>query len=82
MESICFKVNNYDPCVANKMICNKQISITCIFDDLKVSHSDKDIVDTFIQCTNETYEGITKLNPSRGKIHYYLAMTHVYTTSG
>ena len=47
-----------------------------------MSHADKDIVDAFIQWTNETYEGITKINTSRGKIHDYLAMTLDYTTSG
>ena len=82
LESIGFRVNPYDPCVANKMICDKQIKTTWHVDDLKVSHSDTDIVETFIQCTKETYEGVTRLNTSIGNVHDYQSMTLDYTTSG
>ena len=61
MEAIGFKLNPYNPCVAKKSIRNKQITITWHVDDLKVSHSDKYIVDAFIQCTKETYEYVKKL---------------------
>ena len=49
---------------------------------LKVPHADKDIVDDFFQCTKDTYEDITKLNPKRGRIYNYISMTLYYTTSG
>ena len=62
IKSVGFKVNPYDPCVANNMICDKQMAITWHVDDLKVSHSDKYVVDTLIQWTKETYEDVTKLN--------------------
>ena len=58
------------------------MKITWHVDDLKLSHSGKDIVDALTQWTNETYEYITKLKISRVKIHDYLAMTMYYTTSG
>ena len=51
MEAISFKVNTYDPCVSNKMIRNKQIKITWHVDGLKVSHSENNIVEVFIQFT-------------------------------
>jgi hypothetical protein len=35
-----FVINPYDPCVANAIINNKQMTITWHFDDLKVSHVD------------------------------------------
>ena len=82
IEAIGFKVNSYDTCVANNIICNKQITITWNMDELKVSHSDKDVVDVLIQWTKDTYEDVTTRKPSRGKIHDYLAITMDYTTSG
>ena len=64
------------------MIRDKQITITWRVDDLKLSHADKDIVDSFIEWTKDTYEYLTKRNPSRVKIHDYLSVTMDYTTSG
>ena len=43
LEAIGLKVNNFDSCVVNKMIHNKQMTITWHFNELKVSHADKDI---------------------------------------
>ena len=41
LESIGFKVNPYDPCVANNMIRDKQMKINWHVDDHKVSHADR-----------------------------------------
>ena len=57
------------------------MKITLHADDLKVSCYEKDIVYAFMQWTKETCDDVTRLNPSRGKIHDYLAMTIDYTTS-
>jgi hypothetical protein len=43
-----FKLNPYDPCVANKMINGKQFTITWHVDDLKLSHVDVKEVDKTI----------------------------------
>ena len=51
-------------------------------DDLTLSHVEKDIFDAFIQVTKDKNKYITKLKPSKVKIHDYLAMTLDYTTSG
>ena len=75
MEAIGFKVNPYDPCMANKMIHDKTMTITGHVDDMKFSHYYKDVVEGFIQFT-------TDINPSSRKIHEYLAMTLDYTISG
>ena len=64
------------------MIRDKQITITWRVDDLKLSHANKDIVEAFIEWTKDTYEYLTKQNPSRVKIHDYLSVTMDYTTSG
>ena len=81
LKGIGFRVNPYDPCVANKMIYDKQMIITWHVNYLKVSHDKNDIVDALIQWTKETYEDVKKLKPSRGKIHGYLPMTLYYTAS-
>ena len=38
LESNLFKINLYDPCMANKMMNGKQMTIVWHADDLKVSH--------------------------------------------
>jgi hypothetical protein len=40
IESIGFRVNPYDPCVANRMVNGKQHTVTWHVDDLKSSHVD------------------------------------------
>ena len=40
LESIGFKVNPYDPCVADKTISRGQMTIIWNVDDLKIFHKD------------------------------------------
>ncbi len=40
-----FVINDYDPCVANKMINGHQMTVTWYVDDLKVSHKDQAEID-------------------------------------
>jgi hypothetical protein len=40
LESQGFDLNPYDPCVANKMVAEKQLSLTWHVDDIKMSHKD------------------------------------------
>ena len=82
LEVIGLKVKHYGTCLANNNVDDTQMTITWHEDEPKLSHSNRDIVDTFIEWTKETYKDVTKLNPSRGKIHDYLAMTLDYTTPG
>jgi hypothetical protein len=35
-----FELNEYDPCVANKMVNGTQLMVTWHLDDLKMSHKD------------------------------------------
>ena len=64
------------------MIRDKQITITWHVNDPKVSYSDKDIVDFFIEFFKEIYLDVTKIIPSRGNINDYPAMMLYYTTTG
>ena len=74
LEKEGFVVNPYDPCVANKMVNGKQLTVTWHVDDLKASHGDKKIIDDFVQWIKDKYEDVTLVKPSRGKKHDYLAM--------
>ena len=65
-----FKVNPYDPCVANKMINEKQMTVT--FDDLKISHMDSNEVTKCIEHFKKIYGN--RMTVHRGKVHDYLGM--------
>ena len=41
LENMGFKVNPYDPCVANKMVNGHQMTVCWHVDNLKVSHKDE-----------------------------------------
>ncbi len=47
LESAGFKINPYDPCVANKTVNETQMTVCWHVDDLKVSHIDPDEVTKF-----------------------------------
>jgi hypothetical protein len=87
LMDIVFIINPYDPCVANKIIEGKQITICFHVDDCKLSHRKKKVMDTMIEYLREEYESIFKdgtgaMTVSRSKIHKYLGMTLDYTVRG
>ena len=47
LESDGFVINDYDPCVANKMVNRTQMTLTWHVDDLKVSHKDQLAINDF-----------------------------------
>ena len=47
LESIGFKFNPYNPCVANCIINGKQHTVCWHVDDIKSSHVDKKVQDEF-----------------------------------
>ena len=49
IESIGFKVNPYDSCVANRTFNGKQHTVTWHVDDLKSSHVDPKVNDVFLE---------------------------------
>jgi hypothetical protein len=84
LESIGFKVNPYDPCVANRIINGNQHTVTWHVDDLKSSHVDPKVNDKFLEWLSEMY-GDPKVAPVkavRGKVHDYLAMKLDFTEKG
>ena len=74
-----FEINPYDWCVANKIIDNKQCTITWHVDDLKISHVNKDVVSIVIQNLKDEYGKHADLSIMRGKVHIYLGMTIDFT---
>ena len=84
LEDIGFIINPYDACVANKIVDDKQHTITWHVDDLKSSHVDPKVNDDFLKWLKLTYasDNIGELKATRGKRHDYLAMTLDFTTPG
>ena len=66
-----FKINFYEPCVSNKMVRGKRLTICSHVDNLKISHVDKNIV---IRCIRDLEKIYGKCTTSRGKYHEYLGM--------
>jgi hypothetical protein len=80
-----FTVNPYDPCVWNKDINEKQLTICFHIDDCKISHVDPKVNDKTIAWLRKEYEsvfmdGTGKMKVARGKVHKYLGMTLDFTT--
>ena len=67
-----FKLNPYDPYIANKMVNGKQMTVCWYLDDLKMFHAKEDVLTAFINCLEGIYG---KLSVSRGEVHKYLGMT-------
>ena len=87
LTDVDFIINPYDPCVANKIIDGKQMTICWHVDDLKASHAKIKIMNRMIRYLRQEYESIFEdgsgaMVVSRGKIHKYLGMTLDYTVPG
>ena len=55
LESIGFKINPYNPCVANQMVRGRQHTVVFHVDNLKCSHTDKKVNSEFLQWLNKMY---------------------------
>jgi hypothetical protein len=87
LTEIGFELNPYDPCVANKVIEGKQMTICFHVDDCKLSHRQPKVMDKMIKWLRQEYESIFEdgsgaMTVSRGKVHTYLGMTLDYTVRG
>ena len=82
LESIGFKINPYDPCIANHVVNGKQHTVSWHVDNLKSLHVDSRINDEFVLWIRKMYEDMTAVKPSRGKKHDYLAMSFNYSKQG
>ena len=74
LEKKGFIFNDYDPCIANKMVNQKQQTIRFHVDDLLSSHVDSKVNDEFAEWLNARYGKIKPCTIVRGKKHRYLGM--------
>ena len=84
VESCGFKVNSYEPCIANKKVNGKWLAITWHVDDLKASHQDTKVIDWFIKWVDNKYgdDKMGRVTVHRGKKHDYLTMILDYSKKG
>jgi hypothetical protein len=74
-----YVLNDYDPCVANKMINGKQSTIAWYVDDNKISHEDPKVNSETVRIIEETFG---KMTVTRGKKHVFLGMNVTYNDNG
>ncbi len=75
LTSLGYVINPYDPCVVNKMINGKQMTICWHVDDLIIGHFESSDVTTFLTWLASRYDTADKkLNVTRGQRHDYLGM--------
>jgi hypothetical protein len=75
-----FKLNPYDPCVANMMVDGAQLTVRWHVDDLMISHVNSDVIMTFIKAIKVIYGN--NLAESMGTKHTYLGMEFDYSCIG
>ncbi len=82
LTSLGFDINRYDPCVANKIINGKQLTICWHVNDLFIGHVDPTVVTSFLDWLAQRYNTEDKkLNVVRGHKHDYLGMILDFSTS-
>ena len=82
-----FKLNPYDPCVANKKVDGSVLTVCFHVDDCKISHKSKKVVDETIEWLRNEYEvifedGTGEMKVHRGKVHEYLGMQMDFSHKG
>ena len=83
LVSLGYDINPYDPCVANKNINGKQMTICWHVDDLFIGHEDPAVVSHFLRWLSARYDtDDKKLNVVRGPKHDYLGMNLDFSESG
>ena len=82
-----FELNPYYPCVANKTINGKQLTLVWHVDDIKASRIEAEVVTRMAKWLRKTYERLFKdssgnMELCRGKVHDYLGMNLDYIIKG
>ena len=74
-----FKINKYDPCIANKIINGKQCTICWHVDDTKILHVDKNVVRVLVNNIEKEFGTMTV---TRGKEHVFVGMNFKLNEDG
>ena len=77
-----FTVNPYDWCVANKMVCGSQLTITWHVDDLKISHVNREVLEDLLKQLEGAFGKDGPLTIHQGKNHDYLGMWLDFSLDG
>ena len=80
LKEMGFDINPYDPCVANKLVNKKQMTVRWHVDDLMISHINKSEILKFVRCMQDIHGD--NLAENVGKVHDYLGMTFDYAFEG
>jgi hypothetical protein len=73
-----FKINQYDQCVANKMIHGNQCTVLWHVDDLKMSHKEPEVVSSILTMLEKEFGEEAPMTITRGTTHDYLGMRIQY----
>ena len=82
LEEIGFKFNDYDACVANRMVNNKQHTIRFHVDDVVSSYIDPRVNDEFGEWAQQKYGDLKPVMIVRDKVHEFLGMTLDFSVPG
>ena len=74
-----FKLNRYDPCVANKMIDGNQCTVCWYVDDTKISYKDEKVVTDVLLQLEKKFD---KMSITRGKQHSFVGMNITLLDNG
>jgi hypothetical protein len=76
LKEMGFEINPYDPCMANKPMDGKQMTVKWHVDDLMISHVNQDKILKFVKCIKDIYGD--NLPENVDMTHNYLGMTFDY----
>ena len=82
LEEMVYKRNEYNWCVMNNIIDNKQRTILWHINDLKISHVEPAVISIVLDDIDSEYGKIEKIAIIQGKVHKYLGMTIDYSLPG
>ena len=87
LKTIGLVLTTYVPCVENNIVQDKQLTLICHVDDLKMSHVDPVVITKMGDWLKKTYErifndGFNLMKYAHGKIHEYLGTTLDFSTDG
>ena len=77
--SIGFKLNPYDPCVANRKVNGSQCTVCWYVDDTKISHVDEAVIDDTIIMLEKDFG---KMTVNKGSKHIFVGMNIELTDTG
>ena len=79
LEGMGFKINHYNPCVANKVIGGNQCTIVWYVDNNTISNMNPNLVDNVIQKIEDKFG---KMTVTRGKDHVFVGIYMKFLDNG